>query len=230
MRFAAIVAFPRFLRVYPSLPYPKEFFFLYARREICGAAHTSDDGGMCRKNGFFARKTSYFAFSTNALFRIRHFLTKSRKFPLSFFFVWQTGHTNQKNTRRARDVTPARFAPDRPPVGVVRAPPRQAAATARRAQLVFCRADRILRAAPQTSAPRLKRIRPQKNGRIELQTIYFVSPQAFKNLPNAALPCSSCLNTAVLSRMFSHTFSTYAVTIFSAFSSLFFVPCFASKE
>lgn len=97
MRFAAIVAFPRFFRVYPSLPYPKEFFFLYARREICGAAHTSDDGGMCRKNGFFSRKTSYFAFSTNALFRIRHFLTKSRKFPLSFFFVWQTGHTNQKS-------------------------------------------------------------------------------------------------------------------------------------
>lgn len=116
MRFAAIVAFPRFLRVYPSLPYPKEFFFLYARREICGAAHTSDDGGMCRKNGFFARKTSYFAFSTNALFRIRHFLTKSRKFPLSFFFVWQTGHTNQKShpprTRRyARTIrarSPAR--------------------------------------------------------------------------------------------------------------------------
>lgn len=116
MRFAAIVAFPRFFRVYPSLPYPKEFFFLYARREICGAAHTSDDGGMCRKNGFFARKTSYFAFSTNALFRIRHFLTKSRKFPLSFFFVWQTGHTNQKShpprTRRyARTIrarSPAR--------------------------------------------------------------------------------------------------------------------------
>ena len=178
MRFAAIVAFPRFFRVYPSLPYPKEFFFLYARREICGAAHTSDDGGMCRKNGFFARKTSYFAFSTNALFRIRHFITKSRK----------RGIRIKKATRRARDVTPARF------------------------------------------APRLKIIRPQKNGRIELQTIYFVSPQAFKNLPNAALPCSSCLNTAVLSRMFSHTFSTYAVTIFSAFSSLFFVPCFASKE
>lgn len=184
MRFAAIVAFPRFFRVCPSLPYPKEFFFLYARREICGAAHTSDDGGMCRKNGFFARKTSYFAFSTNALSRIRHFLTKSRKFPLSFFFVWQTGHTNQKSH-----------------------PPRH-----------------------KQARPRLKIIRPQKNGRIELQTIYFVSPQAFKNLPNAALPCSSCLNTAVLSRMFSHTFSTYAVTIFSAFSSLFFVPCFASKE
>ena len=191
MRFAASVAFPRFFRVYPSLPYPKEFFFLYARREICGAAHTSDDGGMCRKNGFFARRTSYFAFSTNALFRIRHFLTKSRKFPLSFFFVWQTGHTNQKS---------------HPPRGPD---------TSRRAI---------------KSAPRLKIIRPQKNGRIELQTIYFVSPQAFKNLPNAALPCSSCLNTAVLSRMFSHTFSTYAVTIFSAFSSLFFVPCFASKE
>ena len=116
MRFAAIVAFPRFFRVYPSLPYPKEFFFSYAWREICGAAHTSDDGGMCRKNGFFARKTSYFAFSTNALFRIRHFLTKSRKFPLSFFFVWQTGHTNQKSrpprTRRyARTIrarSPAR--------------------------------------------------------------------------------------------------------------------------
>ena len=116
MRFAAIVAFPRFFWVYPSLPYPKEFFFSYARREICGAAHTSDDGGMCRKNGFFARKTSYFAFSTNALFRIRHFLTKSRKFPLSFFFVWQTGHTNQKSrpprTRRyARTIrarSPAR--------------------------------------------------------------------------------------------------------------------------
>jgi|GEM_PF-4710995 len=116
MRFAAIVSFPRFFRVYPSLPYPKEFFFLYARREICGAAHTSDDGGMCRKNGFFARKTSYFAFSTIALFRIRHFLTISRKFPLSFFSVWQTGHTNQKShpprTRRyARTIrarSPAR--------------------------------------------------------------------------------------------------------------------------
>lgn len=119
MRFAAIVAFPRFFRVYPSLPYPKEFFFLYARREICGAAHTSDDGGMCRKNGFFARKTSYFAFSTNALFRIRHFLTKSRKFPLSFFFVWQAGHTNQKShpprTRRYARTIRARS----PPVGVV---------------------------------------------------------------------------------------------------------------
>ena len=116
MRFAAIVAFPRFFSGISFAPLPKGVLFLYARREICGAAHTSDDGGMCRKNGFFARKTSYFAFSTNALFRIRHFLTKSRKFPLSFFFVWQTGHTNQKSppprTRRyARTIrarSPAR--------------------------------------------------------------------------------------------------------------------------
>lgn len=161
MRFAAIVAFPRFFRVYPSLPYPKEFFFLYARREICGAAHTSDDGGMCRKNGFFARKTSYFAFSTNALFRIRHFLTKSRKFPLSFFFVWQTGHTNPKSHPPRTRRYAARFAPDRPPVGVVRAPPRQAAATARRAQRVFRRADQILRATrSRYFAPRHKQARP----------------------------------------------------------------------
>ncbi len=149
MRLAAIVALPRFFRVYPSLPYRKEFFFSYARREICGAAHTSDDGSMCRKNGFFARKTSYFAFSTNALFRIRHFLTKSRKFPLSFFPVWQTGHINRKKTiHLIRGVTPARFSPDRPPVGVARAPPRQAAAIARRTQRVFRRADPILRAEP----------------------------------------------------------------------------------
>lgn len=187
--------------------------------------------GVCAgRTAFLREKRRILRFRQTPFSAYGIFLQNPANFPFRFFSYGKRGIRIKKATRRARDVTPARFAPDRPPVGVVRAPPRQAAAIARRAQRVFRRANRILRAAPQTSAPRLKIIRPQKNGRIELQTIYFVSPQAFKNLPNAALPCSSCLNTAVLSRMFSHTFSTYAVTIFSAFSSLFFVPCFASKE
>lgn len=156
MRFAAIVAFPRFLRVYPSLPYPKEFFFLYARREICGAAHTSDDGGMCRKNGFFARKTSYFAFSTNALFRIRHFLTKSRKFPLSFFFVWQTGHTNQKShpprTRRYARTIRARSPARR----------RRPCAASQAAAIATLRTTRFSPCGPDTSRRAINKRAPFK--------------------------------------------------------------------
>lgn len=148
MRFAAIVSFPRFFRVYPSLPYPKEFFFLYARREICGAAHTSDDGGMCRKNGFLREKRRILRFRQTPFPSYGIFLQNPANFPFRFFSYGKRGIRIKKATRRARDVTPARFAPDRPPVGVVRAPPRQAAAIARRAQRVFRRADQILRAAP----------------------------------------------------------------------------------
>lgn len=116
MRFAAIVAFPRFFGYILRSPTQRSSFFYMRDARYAAPLIRRMTGGMCRKNGFFARKTSYFAFSTNALFRIRHFLTKSRNFPLSFFFVWQTGHTNQKShpprTRRyARTIrarSPAR--------------------------------------------------------------------------------------------------------------------------
>lgn len=188
MRFVAIVAFPRFFRVYPLLPYPKEFFF-YMRGARYAAPLIRRMTGVCAgRTAFLREKRRILRFRQTPFSAYGIFLQNPANFPFRFFSYGKRGIRIKKATRRARDVTPARF------------------------------------------ALRLKIIRPQKNGRIELQTIYFVSPQAFKNLPNAALPCSSCLNTAVLSRMFSHTFSTYAVTIFSAFSSLFFVPCFASKE
>lgn len=160
--------------------------------------------GVCAgRTAFLREKRRILRFRQTPFSAYGIFLQNPANFPFRFFSYGKRGIRIKKATRRARDVTHNAF---------------------------FAVRTRYFAPRHKQLRPRLKIIRPQKNGRIELQTIYFVGPQAFKNLPNAALPCSSCLNTAVLSRMLSHTFSTYAVTIFSAFSSLFFVPCFASKE
>lgn len=148
MRFAAIVAFPRFFRVYPSLPYPKEFFF-YMRDARYAAPLIRRTTGVCAgRTAFFREKRRILRFRQTPFSAYGIFLQNPANFPFRFFSYGKRGIRIKKATRRARDVTPARFAPDRPPVGVDRAPPRQAAATARRAQRVFRRADRILRAAP----------------------------------------------------------------------------------
>lgn len=148
MRFAAIVAFPRFSRVYPSLPYPKEFFF-YMRDARYAAPLIRRITGVCAgRTAFLREKRRILRFRQTPFSAYGIFLQNPANFPFRFFSYGKRGIRIKKATRRARDVTPARFAPDRPPVGVVRAPPRQAAAIARRAQLVFRRADQILRAAP----------------------------------------------------------------------------------
>lgn len=161
MRFAAIVAFLRFFRVYPSLPYPKEFFF-YMRGARYAAPLIRRMTGVCAgRTAFLREKRRILRFRQTPFSAYGIFLQNPANFPFRFFSYGKRGIRIKKATRRARDVTPARFAPDRPPVGVVRAPPRQAAAIARRAQRVFRRADKILRATrSRYFAPRHKQARP----------------------------------------------------------------------
>ena len=104
--------------------------------------------GVCAgRTAFLREKRRILRFRQTPFSAYGIFLQNPANFPFRFFSYGKRGIRIRKAARRARDVTPARFAPDRPPVGVDRAPPRQAAAIARRAQRVFRRADRILRAA-----------------------------------------------------------------------------------
>ena len=148
MRFAAIVAFPRFFGYILCSPTQRSSFF-HMRGARYAAPLTRRMTGVCAgRTALLREKRRILRFRQTPFSAYGIFLQNPANFPFRFFSYGKRGIRIRKAARRARDVTPARFAPDRPPVGVVRAPPRQAAAIARRKQCVFRRADRILRAAP----------------------------------------------------------------------------------
>lgn len=69
----------------PVSPTERTLHFSYARRGICGAAQMKNDGGICRNNAFFARKTSIFLFRHTPVSAYDFVLQNAAFFPFRFF-------------------------------------------------------------------------------------------------------------------------------------------------
>lgn len=157
MRFAASVAFPRFFWYILRSPTQRSSFF-YMRGARYAAPLIRRMTGVCAgRTAFLCEKRRILHFRQTPFSAYGIFLQNPANFPFRFFSYGKRGIRIKKATRRARDVTPARFAPDRPPVGVVRAPPRQAAAIA------TLRTTRFSPCGPDTSRRTINKRAPFKD-------------------------------------------------------------------
>lgn len=161
MRFAAIVAFPRFFRVYPSLPYPKEFFF-YMRDARYAAPLIRRMTGVCAgRTAFLREKRRILRFRQTPFSAYGIFLQNPANFPFRFFSYGKRGIRIKKTPAAHATLRPHDSRPiARPSASSVRRlgkPPQSHVAR----NAFFAVRTRYFAPRHKQARPRLKRIRPQ---------------------------------------------------------------------
>ena len=111
MRLAASVAFPRFFWYILRSPTQRSSFF-YMRGARYAAPLIRRMTGVCAgRTAFLREKRRILHFRQTPFSAYGILLQNPANFPFRFFSYGKRGIRIKKATRRARDVTPARFAP-----------------------------------------------------------------------------------------------------------------------